>query len=154
MQSEDFEVKVGVHQGSVLSTILFIMVFEATLQEFRGSSPSELLYADHLVLTANSVEEVMGKYAVWKEGIEARGLKVNTGKTKALISGARERNVEKRGRWPCAVCRKGGGSNSILCKCCNCWVHKRCRGVDHRLHLTSNVLFAQVNKWLQFERKG
>ena len=66
VQSEDFEVKVGVHQGSVLSLILFIMVLEAISQEFRGGSPWELLYADDLVLIADSVEEVMGKYAGWK----------------------------------------------------------------------------------------
>ena len=61
VSSEDFEVKVGVHQGSVLSSILFIMVLEAISQEFRGGSPWELLHADDLVLMTNSVEEVMGK---------------------------------------------------------------------------------------------
>ena len=96
--SEDVEVKVGVHQGSVLNPILFIMVLEAIPQEFREGSPWELLYNDDLVLIADSVEEVMGKCTVWKEGMEARGLKVNTGKTKVLISGAGEGSVEKRGR--------------------------------------------------------
>ena len=67
--------------------------------------------------------------------MEARGLKVNTGKTKVLISGVGEGSVEKRGRWPCAVCRKGVGSNSILCKSCNCWVHKRCSGIRGRLQV-------------------
>ena len=96
VQSEDFEVKVGVHQGSVLSPILFVMVLEAISQEFRGGSLWELLYADDLVLIADSVEEVMGKYTVWKECMEARGLKVNSGKTKVLISGAGEGSVEKK----------------------------------------------------------
>ena len=66
VQSEDFEVKVGVHQCSVLSPILFIMVFEAISQEFRGGSPWELMYADDLVLIAHGVLEVMGKYTVWR----------------------------------------------------------------------------------------
>ena len=43
VQSEDFEVKVGVHQGSVLSPILFIMVLKAVAQEFKGGSSWELL---------------------------------------------------------------------------------------------------------------
>lgn len=47
-------------------------------------------------MIADSVEEVMGKYPVWKEGMEARGLKVNTGKTKVLISGVGEGSVEKK----------------------------------------------------------
>ena len=68
VQSGDFEVKVGVHQGSVLSLILFIVVLGAISQEFRGGSPWELMYANDLVLIADSVEEIMGKYTVWKEG--------------------------------------------------------------------------------------
>ncbi len=32
--SDEFEVKVGVHQGSVLGTLLFIMVLEALSLEF------------------------------------------------------------------------------------------------------------------------
>ena len=41
--SEEFEVKVGVHQGSVLSPLLFIMVLEALSLEFRTGCPWELL---------------------------------------------------------------------------------------------------------------
>ena len=49
-----------------MSPFLFIMVLEAISQEFRGGSPCELLYADDLVLIADSVEEVIGKYTVWR----------------------------------------------------------------------------------------
>ena len=31
--------------------------------------------------------------------------------------------------FPCAVCRTGVGSNSILCKGCKHWVHKKCSGL-------------------------
>ena len=34
--SQEFEVKVGVHQGSVLSPLLFIIVLEALSREFWG----------------------------------------------------------------------------------------------------------------------
>ena len=37
--SEEFEVKVGVHQGSVLSPLLFIIVLEALPPEFRSGVP-------------------------------------------------------------------------------------------------------------------
>ena len=43
--SEDFEVKVGAHQGSVLSPLLFIIVLEALSREFRSGVPWEDLYA-------------------------------------------------------------------------------------------------------------
>ena len=50
--SDEFEVKVGVNQGSVLSPLLSITVLEALTREFRTSCPWELLYADDLVLIA------------------------------------------------------------------------------------------------------
>ena len=37
--SEEFDVKVGVHQGSVLSPLLFILVLEALSREFRTGVP-------------------------------------------------------------------------------------------------------------------
>ena len=37
--SEEFEVKVGVHQGSVLSPLLFIIVLEALSREFNSGVP-------------------------------------------------------------------------------------------------------------------
>ena len=41
--SEEFGVGVGVHQGSVLSPLLFIIVLEALSREFRTGCPWELL---------------------------------------------------------------------------------------------------------------
>ena len=71
--SEEFEVKVSVHQGSVLSPLLLIMVLETLSQEFRTGCPWELLYADDLVLIAESMEELIEKFNTWKEGIESKG---------------------------------------------------------------------------------
>ena len=45
-ESNAFSFKVGVHQGSVLSPLLFIIVLEALSREFREGLPIELLYAD------------------------------------------------------------------------------------------------------------
>ena len=44
-ESKTFSVKVGVHQGSVFSLLLFIIVLEALSREFREGLPMELLYA-------------------------------------------------------------------------------------------------------------
>src|SRR5664279_2225683 len=54
--SNAFAVRVGVHQCSVLSPLLFIIVLEALSREFREGLPMELLYADDLVLLADSME--------------------------------------------------------------------------------------------------
>ena len=53
-ESENFKVKVGVHQGSVLSPLLFNIVMQAIADNFKKGLPWELLYADDLVLLAES----------------------------------------------------------------------------------------------------
>ena len=65
----------------------------------------------------------------WKEYMEAKGLKVNIGKTKVMVSGQTCGEVEGTGTWPCAVYRKGVGVNSIQCTMCAEWVHQKCSGV-------------------------
>ena len=52
--SEQFGVGVGVHQGSDLSPLLFILVLGAVLHEFRTGVPWELFYADDMVLIADT----------------------------------------------------------------------------------------------------
>ena len=60
---EEFEVKVGVHQGYVLRALalhhclLFIIVLEALSCEFQAGVSLEDLYADDLVIIADSLEE-------------------------------------------------------------------------------------------------
>ena len=56
--SESFEVKVGLHQGSVLSPLLFAAVMDVVSSEARSGLPSELLYAEDLVLMAPTMEQL------------------------------------------------------------------------------------------------
>ena len=72
--SAEFDVKVGVHQGSVLSPLLFIIVMEALSRDFRISCPWELLYADDLVISADTLEELLFKLGQWKTELDAKGL--------------------------------------------------------------------------------
>ena len=72
--SRGFRVQVGVHQGSVLSPLLFIIVLEALSRKFRGGLPMELLYADDLVLMAETEELLVKKIVAWKDGMEEKGL--------------------------------------------------------------------------------
>ena len=127
--SEEFEVKVGVHQGSVLSPLLFIIVLEALSQEFSSGVPWEDLYADDLVIIAESLEECVRRLLTWREAMERKGLRVNAGKTKIMICGTGLDLLQSSGKFPCAVCRTGVGSNSIFCNGCKHWVHKKCSGL-------------------------
>ena len=88
-----------------------------------------MLYADNLVLTGESKQEVEQLFVRWKKAMEQRGLKVIMGKTKLMVSGASDSEPVQMGRYPCGVCRKGFGVNSKLCIRCGKWCHKRCSGL-------------------------
>jgi hypothetical protein len=81
----------------------------------------EILYADDLVLMADSMEELQLKFDKWKSVIERKWLKVNMGNT--MVSRIN----------PCGVCDKWVKANSVLCIGCKKWVHKRCSGVKGAL---------------------
>jgi hypothetical protein len=81
---ESFPVKVGLHQGSVLSPLLFIIVIDALTRKLKGL-PWELLYAVDLVLVATSEREL--KEQKWKISLESEGLKINAGKPKVMVGG-------------------------------------------------------------------
>ena len=133
--SEEFGVGVGVHQGSVLSLLLFIIVLEALSREFRTGCPWELLYADDLMISVESMEELLVKVQSWKTEMEKKGLCVNMGKTKIMESGINLDVLKKSGKYPCGVCRSGvGSSNAIFCGGCKRWVHKKCSGIKGPLH--------------------
>ena len=127
--SEEFKVKVGVHQGSVLSPLLFNIVLEALSPEFRSGVRWEDLYTDDLVMIAESLEECVRRLLTWKEAMGKKGLGVNAGKTKIMICGTGLDLLQSSGEFPCAICRTGVGSNSIFCNGCKHSVHKICSGL-------------------------
>ena len=137
--SEPFKVTVGVHQGSVLSPLLFIIVMEAISREFRVSCPWELLYADDLAILSDSLETLKSKLSTWKTTLESYGLRVNVDKTKVLVSDIEHKKIAHNNpKYPCSVCTFGVGTNSILCTMCNLWVHKKCSGLTTKLSDNSN----------------
>ena len=117
--SDEFGVGVGVHQGSVLSPLLFIIVLEALSREFRTGCPWELLYTDDLMISAESMEELLVKVQTWKTEMEKKGLHVNIGKTKIMESGINLDVLKKSGKYPVVSVRSWyGSSNAIFCGGC------------------------------------
>ena len=128
--SEEFGVGVGVHQGSVLSPPLFIIiVLEALSREFRTGCPWELLYADDLMINAEATKELLVKVQTWKTEMEKKGLRVNMGKTKIMESGINLDVLKKSGKYPCGVCQSEVGSSNAICGGCKRCVHKKCSSI-------------------------
>ena len=48
-----------------------------------------------------------------------------------MICGTGMDLLQSLGEFPCAVCHTRVGSNSIFCKGCKHWVHKKCSGLKH-----------------------
>ena len=97
-ETEAFPVEVGLHQGSALSPFLFLVVIDTLTRELRNDEDLwELLFADDLVIIANTEEELQERFLAWKETLEKKGLKVNIGKTEIMISskgGHEEVNIQ------------------------------------------------------------
>ena len=116
--SESFEVKVGLHQGSVVSPLLFADVMDGVSSEARSGLPSELLYADDLVLMAPTMEPLGRHVAEWRASLLGKRLKVNTGKSNVMVGSSGGKMIVNSGMWPCGVCEKGVKANSDQCTVC------------------------------------
>ena len=98
----------------------------------------ELMYADDLVLLADSESLLVEMIRKWKDGMEGKGLRVNMGKTKVMRCMTGAGLVRKSGKYPCGICSEGVGSNSIQCISCQQWIHKKCSGIKGKLTTSSD----------------
>jgi len=96
-----------------------VIVIEALSREFRVALPWELLYADDLVVIAENEDYLIKRLNEWTDFVENRGMRVNMNKTKVMISGEWQKVRQKAVGWPCGVCGRGVGNNSIHCTSCN-----------------------------------
>ena len=73
----------GMHSGS---PFLFALVVDVVTEFARDGALSELLYADDLVRMSETIKRLRDKFLILKVAFERKGLKVNLGKTKMLVS--------------------------------------------------------------------
>ena len=85
--SEEFFVKVGVHQGSVLSPLLYTMVIDEVTENARKGWMKQILYADNLVLMGETMEELRENFDEWRKVFESKEMRVGLGKMKLMVSG-------------------------------------------------------------------
>ena len=86
--SEEFEVNIGLRQGSVLSPLLFIAVLDLISRKtVEKDAMKKLLYADDLALVANDKQELQETMEEWNGLFTKHGLKLNLEKTEVLHTG-------------------------------------------------------------------
>ena len=83
-ESEEFTVKVGVHQGSVLSPMLFNIIM-SYLQKLIGDETEIcLLFADDVVLGSTDIVALQNALSKWDKILKDHGLKISVKKTEFL----------------------------------------------------------------------
>ena len=125
--------QVGLHQGLVLSPLLFAAVMDVVSSEVRSDLPSELLYADDPVLMAPTMDQMGIRVAEWRDILLDKGLKVNAEKSKVMVGSSDGKMIVNSGKWPCGVCGKGVQANSVQWTLCKKLIHKQCCGVSGEL---------------------
>ncbi|KAK3523752.1 hypothetical protein QTP70_009235 [Hemibagrus guttatus] len=89
-QTEEFNVEVGLHQGSALSPFLFAMVMDQLSEEVRQESHWTMMFADDIVICSESREQVEENLERWRFALERRGMKVSRSKTEYMCVNERE----------------------------------------------------------------
>ena len=126
--SEELPISVGKDERSAISPLQFILLIDETTEQCRGDEIYEILYTDDLLLTAVTKGEAEQTFFDWRQAIAIRTIKVNVVKSNMMVTN-KKAEVVRSGRYPCAVCGKGVGHNSILCTHCSLLSHNRCSGV-------------------------
>ena len=88
--------KVGVHQGFVLSPLLFAMVIDEAKENARKGCMKQILYADDLILMGETMEELRENFDEWRKAFESKGMRVNFGKTTLMVSGMKEEAFDSK----------------------------------------------------------
>ena len=88
-----------------------------------------MLYADDLVLMAETMKVLEAQFIRWKAAFEGKRLKINLAKTKAIESGGGSGVVVLSKIDLCGVYDKKVKVNCVKCKTCMKWVHARCARV-------------------------
>ena len=99
--SNEFQVNIGLRQGSALSPLLFILVMELISRKISTTDAmKKIMYADDLVIVAEHREELQDALEEWNEIFKKHGLKMNLDKTEVMWVGKHreELNIRLEGK--------------------------------------------------------
>jgi len=83
--------KVGLHQGSALSPLLFIIIVIA--ESIEKDTPWAMLFADDMMLCDSNRGHLEKRLEVWRERMESVGLKISRSKTEYLPPISEDGNI-------------------------------------------------------------
>ena len=83
-RTKEIEIEVGLHQGSVLSPLLFAIIIDVITEEIDEGTPWAMLFADDLVLCDPDRQMMEVRLERWRECMEKNGFKVSRAKTEHL----------------------------------------------------------------------
>ena len=122
--SEEFSIKIRMHQWSIMSPFLFAIMVDVVIEFAREGALSELLYADDLIMMSETIMGLRNKFLEWKEAFESEGSKVNLGKTKVMVCGGITMDCMYKSKVdPYSLRVK---ANSVLCLQSGKCNHSRC----------------------------
>jgi hypothetical protein len=82
--TDDFPIKIGLHQGSALSPYLFTLVMDEVTGDIQGDIPWCMLFADDVVLIDDSRAGVNRKLELWRRTLESKGFSLSRTKTEYM----------------------------------------------------------------------
>ena len=85
VDTDDFPIKIGLHQGSALSPYLFALVMDEVTRGIQGDIPWCMLFADDVVLVDDSRTGVNRKLELWRQTLESKGFRLSRTKTEYMM---------------------------------------------------------------------
>uniref|UniRef100_A0A8I6YFU2 Reverse transcriptase domain-containing protein n=1 Tax=Hordeum vulgare subsp. vulgare TaxID=112509 RepID=A0A8I6YFU2_HORVV len=82
--TDDFSIRIGLHQGSALSPYLFDLVMDEVTRDIQGDIPWCILFADDVVLVDDSRTGVNRMLDLWRRTLESKGFRLSRTKTEYM----------------------------------------------------------------------
>ncbi|KAI5734291.1 hypothetical protein M8J77_004769 [Diaphorina citri] len=93
--TESIPVGVGLHQGSALSPYVFDLVMDVMTRNVKDEAPWCMMFADDVVLAAESASILTRKLERWREKLENQGIKISRSKTVHMNFGSELKDHER-----------------------------------------------------------
>ena len=93
------------------------------MENAREGLMNEILHADDLALTSESMENIKERFLKWKKAVESKKLKINF-TTNMMVSGLKDEVLQFKVD-PCTKCGKRVMANLVMYTKCSKWVHAR-----------------------------